>query len=159
AGAAGRSIRRPRAAATPARRAPGRASRAEFLWLGCSWVHCDADDLGSETHRGAIDDAAGELSAGRIDVVAARAPNGRQHALPDELVAEALDLMRGRAPVARAGKGIERDQVHLGRMALEPLRERARLRGRVVHAIQHHVLERDAAAVLFVEVVPAGVQE
>src|SRR4029077_11286621 len=87
--------------------------------LMCSWLNRDADDLVAESYRGAIDDAAGELAAGGIDVVAARAAHGREHAALQELIAEALNGRGPRAPVACARKWIERNEIDLGRMAVQ----------------------------------------
>ena len=47
-------------------------------------------------------------------------------------------------------------RLSLAGLSRKQLRELARVFGLVVDAIEHHVFERDAAAVLFVEVVPAG---
>ena len=44
-------------------------------------------------------------------------------------------------------------------MALQQARQRARLRGRIVHAREHHVFEGHAAAVLLIEVMPARPQQ
>src|SRR6185312_1233832 len=124
-----------------------------------SWLNRDADDLVAESYRGAIDDAAGELAAGGVDVVAARAAHGREDPALQELVAEALDGRGARAPVARTRKWIERNEIDLGGMAVQQTRKRARLRRRIVNPVEHDVLEGHAAAVLLVQVVPAGRQQ
>src|SRR4029077_21178626 len=115
-----------------------------------SWLDRDADDLVAEPHGGAIDDAPGELSAGGIDVLAARAAHRREQPALQQLVPEALDHRGARATVARARKWIEGNEVEHGRVPLHKPRERTRLRRGVVHSLEHLVLERDAAAVLLV---------
>ena len=69
----------------------------------------------------------GELSAGRIDVVAARLADGGDEPALHELVAELLDRRRRRAAVLRSGKRIERNEVELGRLVAQQLRELARV--------------------------------
>src|SRR5579864_1093261 len=137
------------------------ASRARdgMVFTCCSCLDGDADDLVTESHGGAIDDPPRQLTAGRVDILAAGAPHGGEHASLQQLVPEALDHGSGRARVAGAGKRVERNEIDLGGMTLEQAREGTRLCRGIVHAIEHHVLEGDAAAVLFVEVVPAGGQE
>ena len=101
----------------------------------------------------------GELSAGRIDVFAARLANGRDQPALHELVAEAFDGRLRRAAVLRSRKWIERNEIELGRLVAQQLRELARVFRLVVDAVEHHVFERHAAAVLLVEVVPAGLEQ
>jgi hypothetical protein len=126
---------------------------------GGQWRQASRDELLAKTNLGAIVDAPGELAAGGVNVIPARATHGGEHAATDELVPEALDGFGRGAAVLRARKRIEWNQVQLRRMPLQQLHELARLGDGVVHAIQHHVLERDAAAVLFVDVVPAGFEQ
>jgi ribosome-binding ATPase YchF (GTP1/OBG family) len=59
----------------------------------------------------------------------------------------------------RARERVEGDEVELRGLAAQQLRERASLRTLIVHAIEHHVLEGDAASVLFIDVVPAGLEQ
>ena len=68
----------------------------------------------------------------------------------------ALDHGVGRAAVARARERVERDQVHLGRPAAQQRRELACVLRSVVDAVEHDVLEGDAAGVLPLDVMPAG---
>src|SRR5690606_20821105 len=65
---------------------------------------------------GAVGDLALELAAGRVDVVAARAPHRRDHAGGVELLLERADRLLVRALEAGAGERVERDQVDLGRI-------------------------------------------
>src|SRR5437763_1274785 len=95
---------------------------------GDSCLYRHADDLATEPHGRAVDDTAGELPAGGIDVIAAGAADGRQHAALQQLVAETLYHDCRRASVVGAGKRVERDEVHLGRVSLEQARQCARLR-------------------------------
>ena len=53
-------------------------------------------------------------------------------------------------------KGVERDQVDLGRQAAHQLDELARVLGAVVHALHHGVLERDGFALLALGIARAG---
>ena len=56
---------------------------------------------------------------------------------------------RVRRPLERnARRGVERNQVDLGLDARQQLRQPARILRRIVDAVEHHVLERDAAALL-----------
>src|SRR5579885_1116036 len=87
-----------------------------------------------------------ELPAGRLDVLAAALAHGRVHARGAQQRLEARDA-RGRARgEARAGEGIEGDQVHLRPQPPQPLRQPARVGVRVVFAREHDVLEGDALA-------------
>src|SRR5580658_4725586 len=123
------------------------------------WLDRDAECLAAEPHRGAVDDAPGELSAGRVDVIATGAANRRQHATLQQLVAKALDDGRRRASEVRAWEGVERNEVHLGRVPLEEARQSARLRRGVVYALEHYILKGHAAPVLLIQVVPARLQQ
>ena len=59
----------------------------------------------------------------------------------------------------RARERVEGDEVELRGLAAQQPREFTRLRTLVVDAIEHHILEGDAAAVLFIDVVPAGLEQ
>src|ERR1700683_631313 len=113
----------------------------------------------SQARGSAVNHPTGELPAGCVDVLAARAPDRGEHAAPHELIAEALDHLRRRALKARIGKGIEGNEIDLGGMSLEKRGERARLTRRIVDSGEHHIFERDAAAVLLIDVMPAGVEQ
>ena len=76
-----------------------------------------------------------------------------------QLVAECSIASRGERRYCVPGKRVERNQVDLGGLAVQQPRQLARVLGLVVDAVEHHVFERDAAAVLLVEVVPAGLEQ
>ena len=127
-------------------------------WCSHGWTATPMTLLPSRTvvrsmTRPASCPQAASMSSPRVRRTVASTPALQQ------LVPEALDDRGGRAPVVRARERIEGDEVDLGRMPLQQPRERARLRRGVVDALEHHVLERDAAAVLLVEVVPARLQQ
>mmetsp|Transcript_21677 Transcript_21677/g.84466 ORF Transcript_21677/g.84466 Transcript_21677/m.84466 type:complete len:526 (+) Transcript_21677:1337-2914(+) len=103
---------------------------------------------------------AGQLAAGSIDIVAARLADGRHDAGLDQHLGEGLNPRIGAAREPRGRKRIERDQVELaGHLALQQLDQFARLLGRVVHLLQHAVLEGDEVARRAVEVAVAGVEQ
>ena len=116
-------------------------------------------ELVAEAYTHAIVHATGELTAGRVDVVTAGAADGGKHTALDELVAERSDHRHRRATEMRARERVEGDEVELRGLAAQQLRERASLRTLIVHAIEHHILEGDAASVLFIDVVPAGLEQ
>ena len=97
--------------------------------------------------RGELQALGLELPAGRHDVAPARRAHGARIARAVHDLGEALDLLPVRAFVRRAGPGIERDQVDLGGDAGEQTHERLGVLEAVVDALQHHVLEGDAARV------------
>ena len=113
----------------------------------------------AEAHAHTIVHATGKLAAGRVDVVTAGAADGGEHAALDELVAERGDHRHRRAAEMRARERVEGDEVELGGLAAQQPRELTRVRTLVVHAIEHHILEGDAASVLLVDVVPAGLEQ
>src|ERR1700690_1974428 len=88
----------------------------------------------AQAYGGAIEHPADQLPAGRVNVLAARTPDGCDDTRTHELVAERRDSRVPRAPERIAGERVERDQVHLGRPALEQACHRARLRRRVLEA-------------------------
>src|SRR5690606_17635878 len=64
----------------------------------------------------AVHDLALELSAGSVDVVAARAPHRRDHAGVVELLLEGADRVFARALETGARERVERYEVDLGRV-------------------------------------------
>src|SRR5919199_5734250 len=95
------------------------------------------------------DDAArGELAAGGVDVAPARAADEGADALRFEHRLERLHALFGRRAVWQLVRGVVRDEVDFGaqRVAVEEPRETARVLVRVVHPVEHDVLEREALA-------------
>src|SRR3954471_13900307 len=88
-----------------------------------SCAHLQSEGFGAQPHRGAVGDLPGELSAGRIDVVAASLANGDHEPALHELVPEALDGRGRRAAILRSGKWIERNQIELGWLVAQQLRQ------------------------------------
>src|SRR5204862_4120650 len=100
-----------------------------------------------------------ELPARRHDVTAARGAHGARIARPVHDLRETLDLLPIRALVFRAGPGIERDQVDLGRDAGEQLHQRLGVGERIVDTLEHDVLEGDAPRIGQARVVAARIEQ
>src|SRR5450631_2488200 len=101
----------------------------------------------------AVLDLAGELAAGRRDVVAAGAANRRDEAAVLQHARKDGDAFRWRTLQAGLRKRIERNQVEFARQAPtveagagHEREELRRLCRRVVHAVEHAVLEGDEVA-------------
>src|SRR5262245_56291737 len=92
-----------------------------------SCPYLQSEGFRTQPHHGAVRDLARELSAGRIDVFAARLADGDDEPTLHELVAEPLDGRRRRAAIARSGKRIERNEVQLGGLVAQQLGELARM--------------------------------
>ena len=93
------------------------------------------------------------------DVAAARRADRRGVAGPVDDVGEFLDAFPVGALIFGARPGIERDQVDLGRNALEQADQVERVLVAVVDTFQHHVFEGDALGVGQARILPAGVQK
>src|SRR5690606_10494016 len=104
-------------------------------------------------------DATGELAAGGINVVTARAADRREDTARLELVTEPRDGRRARAAIPRARIRVEGNQVELRRVAPQQINESPRMFGLIIHPFEHDVLEGDAAPVLLIEVVPARLEQ
>src|ERR1700761_6928703 len=124
-----------------------------------SWLNRHPENLVTEPYGRAIDDTAGELPTRGVDIVATGASHGRQHAALNQLVPEPLDHSQRRALVMRPREGIERNQIDLGWMVFQQPGQLPGLGGRVVDPVQHDVFESNTAAVLFIEVVPTGLEQ
>ena len=91
-----------------------------------------------------------ELPAGGVDVGPPVAPDRGGEPAGGEPIGERPDVGRGGRPAAEAGGGVERDEVHVGAERPERARSSASSSassGRVVHALDARVLERDPATV------------
>src|SRR5690606_6305596 len=84
-----------------------------------------------------------QLSAGRIDILAPRAPGDGRVTLGLQNVAEAVDSLLWRALESRLGKRIERYQVDLRGNVPQQARKLMGVSVRIVDAIQHHILPGD----------------
>src|SRR6201991_2577119 len=82
-----------------------------------------------------------QLPAGGEDVAAARGAHRRGIARIENIFGELFDLVPLRAFVNRAGPGIERDEIDLGRNAVEHLHQQFCIIERIVDALQHHIFE------------------
>ena len=127
----------------------------------CTLHGCTATEMSFEPRRTVVRSLtrptswpqAASMSSPRVRRVVAITP------LRIEDLAEPLDRRRAGALVARARKRVERNQVHFRRPVLEQLHELVRVLRVVVDAVEHHVLERDAARVLLVHVLPASIEQ
>src|SRR5690348_10531509 len=136
-----------------------RRTPTQTLFSVRSLLNRHPEEFVTETHGRAVNHLARELSAGRVNVITARAADRRQHAALNQLVAKLEYGRLWRALVARPRKRVEGNEIHLRRMAFEQSGQRTRLRRGIVYTIQHDVLERHAASVLLVDVVPTGGEE
>src|SRR5262245_51374076 len=94
-------------------RLPPSGTTLQQLPAGASCFHRYGHDLAAETNQGAIMNTPDELSAGCIDVVPACAARGRDDAVRIEHIAETVNGLGRRAPVARSRESIERNEVDL----------------------------------------------
>src|SRR5439155_26398878 len=85
-----------------------------------------------------------QLSAGRRDILPAALPNRRGQVTPTESRLKVLDPGPRARPKRRAAERIEEDQVHLGAKWREQLAQPPRVVRRIVHTVEHHVLEHDS---------------
>src|SRR5439155_470359 len=103
----------------------------------------------------AVGDIAGKLTAGGRDAVAAGFARGHRQAGALQDLGEAPDSLRARAAEPGMREGIERDQVELAAHMARDTHQFARVRVRVVHALEHDVLESDEVARRLFEVAVA----
>src|SRR5262249_37779136 len=125
-----------------------RSSRAPVplrLALACGLMTTPMPDMCccSRSGRGT---RRGELAAGGLDVATPALANRGGDAVlaEDRLEAEHPGAWAGLE--AGVGKGVERNEVHLGAQPMKQADERARVAVGVVLAVEQHVLERDAPA-------------
>src|SRR5665213_3346096 len=100
-----------------------------------------------------------ELAAGGHDVATARRAHRRGIARAVHDLGEFLDLVPVGAFIGRAGPGIERDEIDLRRNAANELHQFFRIGQGIVHALQHHIFERDAPRVGGAGIIAAGLQQ
>src|SRR6185503_5022847 len=135
--------------------AAARAMHAERRVL----MDSSSDHTITQTHPLPVAHAARELAARRRDVVAARPTNRRDQPRIPQRLPKRIDRWLRRAAELGLGEGIERNQIDLGRPVAQQLRELPRLCNRIVDLVEHHVLERDAAARLTLGILPARIEQ
>src|SRR5688572_15792654 len=111
-----------------------------------AFMSSSSDHTITQTHPLPIAHSARELAACRRDVVATRPANRCDQPRVAQRLPKRIDRASRRAAELGLGERIEWNQVDLGRPVPQQLRELARVRDRVVDAVEHDVLERDAAA-------------
>src|SRR5205085_6002092 len=101
----------------------------------------------------------GKLATGRIDIFAARLSDRCGEACILQNLLESGDAGTRARPELGRRERVERDQVELARNIGDSLDERARLMGRVVDTVQHHVFEGDKVARRTLDVAHASGEE
>ena len=114
--------------------------RSSRTYRSSSAICCAADFL-----RPALDN---QLTARRADVPPAALPHRHGDVPIGQDLREAVDALIRRPFERNARRRVQRDQVHLCLDPRQQLHQPARVLRRVVDAVEQHVLERDAAALL-----------
>lgn len=83
-----------------------------------------------------------ELTAGGIDIVAARITNSRLHSMHSESTLKSFDFLDGRRLERAIGDVVQLDEVHVAQRTLAEIDERLHLGIGVVDAIDHGELVR-----------------
>ena len=107
----------------------------------------------------AVADAPHELTARRVDVVAAGLADRRHVALVDQRLLERKDSRARTGAELGAGERVPGNEVEFARHAANTGGERARVPGRIVDSVEHHVFERDEIARGALEIADARVEE
>src|SRR5690348_94068 len=94
----------------------------------------------------AVHDLALELAAGRVDILAARAPDHGQDVRIEQNFLERADRRLAGTREPGAVEWVERNQIDLRRQSAHQLDQLARMLGFVVDAFEHRVFERDRRA-------------
>src|SRR6186997_2690201 len=123
------------------------------------FMNSSSDHTVTQTHPLSVSHAARELAARGRDVVAARPANRRNQARVSQRLPKRVERRLLRAAKLGLRKRIEGNQIELRRPVAQQLYELARLGDRIVDAVEHDVLERDAAARLPFGVLPTRVEQ
>ena len=124
-------------------------------WCGARRVRGDGHDAGGEAALGAVLHLPGQLSARGVDVVAARLADRGDAARVLQRLLEPQDALARRHGELGARERVERDQVELARHVARQRDELGRVPRLVVHAVEHHVLERHEVARRALEIAQA----
>src|ERR1700722_18747048 len=100
-----------------------------------------------------------QLAASGQDVAATRRAHRRGIAGVENIFRELFDLIPVRTLVARARPRVERNEIDLGRNALQQLDQQLGVVERIVDALEHHIFERDAPRIGGAWIISAGLQQ
>src|SRR5439155_13225605 len=112
----------------------------------------DIRNSAAELSLRAVLHAPRELTAGGVDIFAARLANGRHDVALDQRPLERQNALTRRRPKLRSRKRIERNEIDLARRIAQQREQLARRRRIVVDAVEHHIFERDEVARRFFQI-------